>query len=191
MPRLPAHLHTASHAQQIARRLSALAFLFCSTVSHAMDSVSFEAGSGNKTRLIRVGTQWEWGGKWSVSENVQLSGYWDLNLALWRGKRYQDRPSSKQEIGAIGFVPVFRLAPNDGLGAYVELGTGPHLLSKLYDNNRRQLSTRFQFGSHLGLGYVFSSGLDIAVRYQHYSNASIKKPNDGVNFTVIRIAYPF
>lgn len=169
--------------------LTAMAFI--AAPSYAIDSASIEVGSGNKTQLIRIGAQWKWEKQWDVLENAQLSGYWDLNLAGWRGKRHEDRPDEHQTLVAIGFTPVFRFAQKDSFGTYFEFGTGPHLLSERYDNNRRQLSTSFQFGSHLGIGYVFTNGLDISARYQHFSNASIKKPNDGVNFTVIRVAYPF
>jgi lipid A 3-O-deacylase len=157
----------------------------------AADSISLEAGSGNKTRVIRLGAQWAWDAEWNILDNARLSGYWDVSLAYWHGTRHKDNPSSDQNLAAIGITPVFRLTPKGAYGAYVELGIGgPHVLSELYDNNRRQLSTNLQFGSHLGLGYIFSNKLDAAIRYQHYSNASIKKPNDGVNFLIFRLSYP-
>lgn len=159
--------------------------------AYTMDSLSLEAGTGNQTRLLRVGIQRAWDKNWTVLSNARLSGYWDISLAGWHGKRHQDRPDRQQTLVAVGLTPVFRLSSKEQSGPYLELGVGPHLLSKLYDNNRRQLSTRFQFGSHLGIGYMFENGLDLALRYQHYSNASIKKPNDGVNYTIVRFAYPF
>jgi lipid A 3-O-deacylase len=168
-----------------------LAFTSISLPAFAADSVSIEAASGNKTRLTRIGVQWKWERNWQILENAELSGYWDLTLANWEEKRYRDVPGSRQSLTAIGFVPTFRLKTRDVIGPYLEIGTGPHLLSELYDNNRRQLSTRFQFGSLLGIGYVFSNKLDAAIRYQHYSNASIKKPNDGVNFLIVRLSYAF
>ncbi|MGV3741958.1 MAG: acyloxyacyl hydrolase [Burkholderiaceae bacterium] len=141
--------------------------------------------------MIRVGAQWAWDAQWNILENARLTGYWDLSLAYWRGSRYRDEANSDQNLAAIGITPVFRLAPKGDYGAYVELGIGgPHLFSERYDNNRRQLSTHLQFGSHLGLGYVFPNKLDAAIRYQHYSNASIKKPNDGINLLIFRLSYP-
>jgi lipid A 3-O-deacylase len=91
----------------------------------------------------------------------------------------------------IGITPVLRYQRNDGHGWYGEVGIGLHLLSDDYNNNGRELSTHFQFGDHIGAGYVFPQGLEIGLGYQHFSNGSIKKPNDGVNFTVLRLAYPF
>jgi hypothetical protein len=38
---------------------------------------------------------------------------------------------------------------------------------------------------------VFSNGLDVGLKLQHFSNGGIKKPNSGANFAVLRVAYPF
>jgi lipid A 3-O-deacylase len=70
-------------------------------------------------------------------------------------------------------------------------GIGMHYLPSTYDNNGRQLSDDFQFGSHLGVSYVFGNRVDIGLRIQHISNGGIKEPNDGVNFAVIRAGYRF
>lgn len=158
--------------------------------SYAVDSVSFEFGTGNKTKLVRTGLQWKWDTSWEVGPTTQVSGYWDLSLARWRSDKYRDVADAHQNLWAIGISPVLRLASKENAGMYFEAGLGPHLLSDLYDNNSRQLSTRFQFGSHIGLGYVFSNKLDTALRFQHYSNGGIKDPNDGVNFLLLRISYP-
>jgi len=64
------------------------------------------------------------------------------------------------------------------------------LLSELYDNNDRKLSTAFQFGDHVGIGYVFQNNLDLGLKVQHFSNGSIKQPNQGINFGVVRVSYP-
>lgn len=91
----------------------------------------------------------------------------------------------------MGITPVLRYQRHDKRGWYAELGIGLHLLSDHYNNNGRALSTHFQFGDHLGAGYVFSGGMEIGLSFQHFSNASIKQPNDGVNFAIVRLAYPF
>lgn len=162
-----------------------------SSPANAVDSISFEGGDGNKTRLLRLGMQWNWDKKWFESDNTHLSGYWDLSLANWNGRQYQDQKGEHQNINVIGIAPVFRYQANNHYGPYVEAGVGPHLLSELYDNNKKQLSTRFQFGSLIGIGYSFNQNWEIGLRYQHYSNASIKKPNDGVNFLIGRVGYRF
>lgn len=162
----------------------------CHSVSHAVDSASVEFGNGNKTKMVRIGAQWKWNKQWWQANGAHLGGYWDVTLAHWRGDRFQNIPQATQNINAIGITPVLRYQRDSLKGFYAEVGIGAHLLSALYDNNSRQLSTRLQFGDHLGLGYVFRNKLDLSLKFQHFSNGSIKKPNDGVNFGLIRLSYP-
>lgn len=168
------------------------AVLACSMPAYAgPDSVSLEVADGNRTQFVRVGVQWDWAGKWWQSNGTHLGGYWDLGLSQWRGTRYQNTAGTTQNLTDIGLTPVFRFQRDDKLGTYGELGIGAHYLSDLYDNNGRQLSTHFQFGDLIGIGYVFSNKLDLGLRLQHFSNGGIKEPNNGVNFVVIKASYRF
>jgi len=161
------------------------------TAAHAADSASLEFGTGNKTQLARIGVQWQWNKHWFESNGTHLGGYWDLTLGEWHGTRYQNMENRNQNITSIGITPVFRFERDSGTGLYGELGIGAHLLSQLYDNNGRRLSTAFEFGDHLGVGYVFQNKLDVGLKLQHFSNGGIKHPNSGVNFAVLRVSYPF
>lgn len=153
--------------------------------SYAVDSASFEAATGNKTQMVRFGAQWKWANKWLQSNDTHVGGYWDLTLAQWRGTQYQNRPDTTQNITDIGITPVFRFQRDSKTGFYAEAAVGAHLLSEVYDNNGRTFSTAFQFGDHIGIGYVFSNKLDLSLKMQHFSNGAIKKPNPGVNFAVL------
>ncbi len=64
-------------------------------------------------------------------------------------------------------------------------------VSELYNNDNNKLSTAFQFGDHLGAGYVFNNGWELGMKLQHFSNGGIKKPNSGVNFITVKLARPF
>jgi lipid A 3-O-deacylase len=161
------------------------------SASHAANSASLEFGTGDRTKLVRVGVQWPWERQWWKSNGTHIGGYWDLTLAQWRCTRLQNQAGKPCSITAIGITPVFRLQKDSLTGIYGEAGIGLRHLFELYSNNDRQLSTNFQFGSHLGVGYVFENNLDLGMKIQHFSNGSIKKPNDGVNFLVVRMSYPF
>ena len=162
-----------------------------SPASHAVDSMSLEFGTGDQTKMVRLGAQWKWDKQWWRSNGTHIGGYWDLTLAQWRGDRFRNIPGNTQNITAIGITPVFRLQNDTMIGFYAEAGIGAHLLSELYNNDDKQLSTSFQFGDHIGIGFVFQNSADISLKIQHFSNGSIKKPNDGVNFAVFRVSYPF
>jgi lipid A 3-O-deacylase len=53
---------------------------------------------------------------------------------------------------------------------------------------RRDLSTRFQFEDRIGIG-IRLSRLDVYVSYVHYSNASLKSPNDGMDTLLLTLAW--
>lgn len=168
----------------------ACAFAAMPFSSYAFDSVSFELGSGDKTNMARLGIQWKWEKQWWKSNGTHIGGYWNLTASHWRATRFQGIAGNRQSISSLGITPVFRLRNDSLKGFYAEVGIGAHVLTELYDNDGKQLSTRFQFGDHIGAGYVFDNNLDLGVAIQHFSNGGIKKPNDGVNFAIIRLVYP-
>ena len=173
------------------RPATGLIFSILSLSAFAVDSASLEIGGENEVRLARIGLQWDWSKRWLASNGNHLGGYWDLTLGQWHGKKYKNDPDRTQDIAVIGITPVFRYQRDNKTGPYFEVGIGANLLSELYDNNGDRLSTAFQFGDHVGLGYVFNNKLDIGVKYQHYSNGGIKNPNSGVNFAILKASYRF
>jgi lipid A 3-O-deacylase len=159
--------------------------------SFAVDAASLEFATGNKSKIARVGVQWDWANQWFSSNDTQLGGYWDLTGAQIRQNRYQDIPGNEKDIYDLGITPVFRFQGTDKLGFYAEAGIGAHVFSSLYDNNHRRFSTAFEFGDHIGVGYVFSNKLELGLKVQHFSNGGIKHPNSGANFAVAKVAYHF
>ena len=172
-------------------KLAGVLLLVCTALpAHAVDSVSLELGAGNHTDMGRVGLQWNWNKKWPVGDAWAVSGYWDASLGYWRG---DSSVSGARDLYDLGFTPVFRLSQNKPTGWYAEAGIGVHLLSETRINDRRQFGTAFQFGDHIAAGYRFGARgeYDLGYRFQHLSNADIKKPNNGINFNQIRFAYHF
>lgn len=157
----------------------------------AVDAGSFELASGPQSSQVRVGLQWDWNRRWLESDKAYLGGYWDLSLTEWRERKYQGITGASKNFSDLGLTPVLRYQSRDGIGFYAEAGVGVHLFSDLYDNDGRQLSTRFEFGDHFGAGYVFGNRLDLGLKIQHFSNGGIKHPNNGVNFTVLHASYRF
>jgi len=159
--------------------------------AHAVDSISLGLAAGDKVQMVQVAAQWDWSSRWFQSNGSHISGYWDLSLAEWRGTSYQNTPGQTQHLSSVGITPVFRWQQDNKKGAYLEGGVGAYLLSSLYNNENKVFSTRFQFGDHVGIGYVFNNKLDLGLRIQHFSNAGIKKPNPGINLVGVRASYAF
>jgi len=134
---------------------------------------------------ITAPIQWSrtlWGGK--------LGAYWDL---------YYSRLSStggpeRNETDMVGLVPSFRLRFNQGLSPwFADAGIGATYTNRLFRTREKEFSTRFNFASHLGVGYSFGTRFqhEVQLRLQHISNARIKEPNPGENFVQLRYGYTF
>ena len=149
--------------------------------AHASDGASLEIGTGNQTQFVRGSLQWNFQRALYESERLAIKGYWDLSLAQWRGNSFRNQPGEHQNLTMVGITPMVRVQ-SPGSSFYGEAGIGAHLMSELYDNNGRRLSTAVEFGSRLGIGYVLSPRVDVGLSIQHYSNGGIKHPNNGVNF---------
>jgi lipid A 3-O-deacylase len=52
----------------------------------------------------------------------------------------------------------------------------------------RDLSTRFQFEDRVGIGVAWRR-LDAYLSYVHYSNASVKAPNDGIDGVMLTVGW--
>ena len=156
-----------------------------------IDSVAVDYGSSAKNRMVRLSATKDWDVKWFQSNGTHVSGYWEASTGLWQQKQYRNVPGAEKNLWDIGFTPVFRFQNDNKKGLYYEAGVGVHVLSELYNNDDRRLSTAFQFGDHIGIGYVFQNNWDVALKLQHFSNGSIKEPNSGVNFVEFKAAYHF
>ena len=152
----------------------------------APDSFSLEYGTGNVTRLVRGGLQWDWSAAWFDSNGTHLGGYWDLTLADWEGRKWDNITGRERDLADVGITPVFRFESDSKQGFYGEAAVGANLLSHLYDNNHRDFSTAFQFGDHLGFGYEWKSW-SVGLKLQHFSNGAIKHPNPGANFAALGV----
>lgn len=164
----------------------------CEPASASVFSFSqfaFELGYGTgieNTRLLRADCQLRFNPRIANGRGLELIGIGQLSTGLWRGDR---------DIVDASATPILRLQPSSqsaNLKPYIEAAIGFHYISDIQMRNR-VFSTNFQFGDHLGLGVVFgrSRSVDISYQFQHLSNASIKRPNSGINFHIVRIGYSF
>jgi len=175
--------------------LAAAAVLLAAQSASAfdVDTAYGEYASASKVKMLRLGAtrdfKPEW--RWFSSNGTHVTGYWDASIGYWEGRQYRNVPGARQHIVDVGFTPVFRFENTSKRGFYLEGGIGAHLMSRTYDNNEDRLSTAFQFGDHIGVGYVFDNRLDIALKFQHFSNGGVKKPNSGVDYAVLKAAYRF
>lgn len=143
---------------------------------------------GDDTQLVRLGIARDWQRAWFTDGDWQVSGYWLAQIGYWNSDRHN---RDNDNLWEVGLTPVLRLAPKaaTGLRPYLEAGIGGHVLSDTRIG-QRELSTAWQFGSHVGAG-LHCGPLEIGYRFQHLSNASIKQPNDGIDFHILTAGMRF
>ncbi len=164
-----------------------IALLLAITVASAAlgSAVAIEAGTGSgieKTRMARIGVFFPDFKILSRPHTVEIDLLPLASAGLWKGDR---------EILDLGLTPVFRgtIGGRDRkFRPYIEGAVGFHYISDI-QMRQRVFSTNFQFGDHLGIGVLLGSthAIEIAYIFQHLSNASIKRPNAGINFHIFRI----
>lgn len=171
--------------KNLAAGLLALAAWAGSSAAHAVDWQVF-AASGDRAGVKRAG----------------VGLVWDPHAPLWQGQAWQIRLLHEAQIAhwdvprasnilELGYSPMFRLQRGTaGVGRwspFVEIGIGVRLLSHTRLSPETSLSTAFQFSDTIGVGVQFGrqGHSTLGLRYQHLSNAGIRKPNPGINFTQV------
>lgn len=156
----------------------------------AVDGAYLSVGGDRPTTIYTVGLSWAPWAAWPLDRDWSLSLRGTGALSWWHARN----AAANADVIAIGAYPVLRLdmTPVAGLVPYAEVSVGVNLLSQTSFENRR-LSTAFQFGEFFGVGGAFGDRrqFDIGARYQHISNADIKKPNDGMTYPSIVFRYRF
>ncbi|MDO5623251.1 MAG: acyloxyacyl hydrolase [Pseudomonadota bacterium] len=113
----------------------------------------------------------------------------ELHLAGWRVPQAHN-------LVEVGYSPVLRLERPVGGGPhwlYAEASIGVRLLSRTRLSPSHSMGTAYHFADMLGVGMRWGQGgrSSLGVRYQHLSNAGIKKPNPGINFVLLHYTHRF
>lgn len=97
--------------------------------------------------------------------------------------------SSEKQDGnaALLLSPALRWTLAGDRSLFIEGGIGAAIFIKTRVESR-QLSTAFQFEDRLALGLPWADG-EVSLALTHYSNAGIKRPNDG--FETLMLGYRF
>lgn len=164
-------------------------------VSSADTPVSVVQHDGSVQALgLRVGQH---GSYRAASVFWQTPAWWSHNLSNGRGRldllgevtatHWDARHGHHSSMWQVGGAAFLRWWPSE-TPVFLEAGFGPTFISQTHFADY-SLSTALQFGSHVGVGYVFNKRHQITLRGSHFSNARIKRPNNGLN--VVQVDYAF
>ncbi len=134
--------------------------------------------------IYRLGLMKKWNAKWLKNRTGYVDGYFELSYNRW--------DDNDKKINAVALSPVFQYAFNPNGNTwypYIEGGIGVAYLDE-YFIDERNLSSNLQFEDRIGVGFRFDN-LDINARYMHYSNASLKQPNKGIDIFIGTLAWYF
>ncbi|MFV0679721.1 acyloxyacyl hydrolase [Ottowia sp.] len=160
------------------------------------------------------GEHWDFSFRYGHAKEASVKKYsliaaYNRPQPLWQGASWSIRLRHEIEAGGwhvpyakdiaeAGYTPMFRLQRPIGgmLGGtvfFVEAGIGMRLLSHVHVSPSHTMSTAFQFSDEIGTGLQFGreGRATLGVRYQHISNANIKKPNPGMDFFTVYFGYRF
>lgn len=181
--------------------LSSLGFAFVLGLYSATSVAQFSVPDAHTRQALRIGIGYQ--GRYMRTELAyETPTLWQTSLfahpmdikleasfAYWHTNHSHDLwVNSRSNIWQIGITPMFRwwITPQ----WYAEAGVGATMVSHTRFANR-ELSTQFQFGDHIGIVRTFGDDLRIGLRLSHFSNASIKRPNNGLNLIQLTMTYSF
>ncbi len=168
-----------------AAMLTSLMLTMLTNPLHA-DEVSGSLMSGPDVAGFKMAFRWHPEETLAHFGNVRLNHYYLVGYNYWQSL---DVDGQEGVVNAVEFIPVFRFNWGEkGLFSFAETSVGVSVLSRT-ELNGRQFSTNFQFSNSLAVGGYFSQKTSWSLQLQHYSNNSIKLPNNGINFYNLNIAY--
>ncbi|MDF3839322.1 acyloxyacyl hydrolase [Cupriavidus basilensis] len=144
-------------------------------------AVSMHMGFGDGYK--RATLSWESTPLWSYQFSgrggrLDLTG--ELGVSYWWANKDRN-PRNAWQLSAI---PMLRYWATEKF--YLEAGIGATVFSGSGFAGKN-ISTAYQFGDHVGAGYQITPSDRIGVRYSHFSNAGIKRPNPGLD--IIQVTY--
>jgi len=160
-------------------------------VSYARLGIAAGSGQGLMPNFtpMRAAVLWDFGAVWTDNCLWDLNLLYESSVGMWNGSLGLTGGNDKVEVFTVS--PTFRFNRMKALGStkaypYIELSIGASLLSQT-EFGGRILSTSYQFEDKIGVGLRFGEDkeYDINYRFFHYSNASMKRPNSGINLHLI------
>lgn len=147
-------------------------------------SLGLRLGAGEHYQLAELA--WEspsvWTHRFDGGSRLDLVG--ELGAAYWRADGSRE-PGNVWQFSAIPFL---RWTWSDRY--YLEAGIGATVFSRTTFADKT-ISTAFQFGDHIGVGMHVSKSSRLSLRYSHFSNAGIKRPNPGLDILQLTYSYQY
>lgn len=192
---MPVKKPTSCGARFRAAAMLPLAACLCAVPAVAGASTfSAQAGYARDNRhgveKYEIAARWDDIVQWQLSSRFSLSLDGEVNVANWRA--LSNRPSS--QLMEFGVSPIFRLSYAAAYASpFIEASVGLRVLSHTEIADGHRMGSAFQFSDMIGVGVAFGKAQRFAIgyRFQHLSNAGIRHPNPGTDFSMGYVRYRF
>lgn len=154
--------------------------------------VELVGGYGEDTQNYRIALEWDLFERKLQRIPFLVSATLTPNYSKFESTRSNSVTYSS--LTDYGITPVISLFPtryaSSALQPFMEMGIGAHYLTRK-GVSEKTFSTNFQFGDHIGFGFVFGPQrrYRIAYVFQHLSNGGIGSPNPGINFHLATFSF--
>jgi lipid A 3-O-deacylase len=152
--------------------------------------VFVEGGEGDHAmHAASLGVVWPWSWQHATASGA-WSGYTEAYLSRWRARE----TDGHADFDHLGVVPMLRFRGRHGASPwFVEGGIGLIYMDRLFTTPKKQFTTRLNFADTLGVGRNFGTRgqHEVTLRFTHFSNAGLKRPNPGQNLLRVKYAYLF
>lgn len=166
------------------KKIISLAVLACATTASANHSAGLSGGIGEPGNLKGLRAHY----RYNFFDYYPFNFYLDASIANWSIDSDFD-----SNVTIFALAPVIRanvIYPH-GYNFFLELSIGPSYKSTRYVGNIKT-GSNFNFQDILGVGTVIRDKFSISLNYVHYSNASLAKPNTGIDVSpMLSLSYHF
>ncbi len=134
--------------------------------------------------IYRIGLKKDFSTKWFEKDLGYFSGYYELSYNRWE--------YGEEAVNGVAISPVFAYyfnGMNEKIVPYLEFGIGGAYIDN-YNIKNRKMASNFQFEDRIGMGARIGF-IDLNFRYMHYSNASLEKPNHGIDIWIFSTSIQF
>ena len=178
-------MHLIKNRKMVAGMIAATVAIATSPATFAADTgaVGLKYGVGDdykRTTLVyETPALWDYTlrGNWG---RLELTG--EGGVSYWKA----DGSRSPGNAWQVHATPFLRWWVSERF--FIEGGIGVTLFNKTRFAGET-ISTAFQFGDQVGVGFMLTKNSKLGLRYAHFSNASIKRPNPGLD--VIEAGYTY
>ena len=195
LPRSRLLKHTVSAALRwfclpLLLSLPALARADADTVAGPWGAQIALGSADHNVQKIDLGLAYNPGWSWWPIGGWHFAFQAEGHVAYWRAVDGNVNP----DLVEVGVTPVLRFIRDSGaIRPFFEAGVGVRAITHPYIASDYTLSTAFQFADMVGVGAQFGARqqYQAGFRFQHLSNAHIKEPNPGIDFSQLYFQYNF